>query len=266
MSTELYPKISVVTPSFNQAQFLEETINSVLSQNYPNLEYIVVDGKSTDGSHDIIKKYQNRLTWMACSDKNQTDAINIGFRKATGDILAYLNSDDLYLPNTLEVVAKTFTENRGLMWVTGDCIIVNQDGVEINTLIRHYKNFLSKLNNCEVLAVANYISQPSTFVSKKIYETIGPLDEDLEYNMDFDYWLRCYRVQKPEILANALSKFRVHNNSKGFSKIKTQLSEGTGVIKRLSFRKTTVCAKKLHDNAVLYLYKKFFRNNQCGKG
>ena len=260
MSARSFPKISVITPSFNQAQFLEETINSVLSQNYPNLEYIIVDGKSTDGSHEIIKKYQSKLTWVKSIDKNQTDAINKGFSTATGDVLAYLNSDDLYLPNTFETVAKIFAERPELMWVTGDCIIVNQNGVEINKFVRSYKKVLSKSNSYIILAIANYISQPSTFINVNLYKVVGPLNESLEYNMDFEYWLRCFNIQKPKIIPITLSKFRVHSSSKGYNKIKMQLAEGTKVVEKMSFCTTAIYAKKLHDNAIMHLYKKFFRN------
>ncbi|MFH1566178.1 MAG: glycosyltransferase family 2 protein [bacterium] len=259
MTSKKFPRISIITPSFNQGQFLEETIKSVLSQSYENIEYIVVDGKSTDGSHEIIEKYQDQLIWIRDRDKNQTDAINKGFNVATGTILAYLNSDDLYLPDTLNLVIKAFAKNTNSFWLTGDCIIINQQGIEINKPIRFYKRLLSLFNNRNLLAITNYISQPSTFMTKKLLDKLGPLDENLEYNMDFSYWLKSYEIQKPVILTAALSKFRVHKNSKGSNKLRLQFAEGTEVLKKQHFCKTFINAKEQHDKIIIKLYEKAFR-------
>jgi len=127
----LYPKISIITPSFNQGKYLEETIFSVLGQNYPNLEYIIIDGGSTDNSVDIIKKYENQLTyWISEPDNGQSHAINKGFMKATGGILAWLNSDDMYLPGVLDYVAKTINiEEPGIYF--GECIHMNYQDTKL---------------------------------------------------------------------------------------------------------------------------------------
>ena len=115
-----YPRISIVTPSFNQGKYIEQTIQSVLSQNYPNLEYIIIDGGSTDGTVEIIKKYEQQLTyWISEPDKGQTDAINKGFAKCTGEIFNWINSDDYYSPNSLHIVAEVFSENPTAKVVCG---------------------------------------------------------------------------------------------------------------------------------------------------
>ena len=128
------PKISIVTPSYNQAEFLERTILSVLNQNYPNLEYIIIDGGSTDSSAEIIKKYERYLTyWVSEPDDGQADAINKGFAKATGDILAWLNSDDLYLPGALLKVKESF-QNAGIAFLYGHSILVDKEDRVIRIL------------------------------------------------------------------------------------------------------------------------------------
>jgi len=135
---EKLPKISIITPSFNQGQFIEETIQSVLNQKYPNLEYIVIDGGSTDNTLDILKKYEGKLKWISEKDKGQSDGINKGFKMATGDIIAWLNSDDYYLPGALHEVARFFIKNPEAQWVTGDY------------MEKKFKSILFGIKNCFV--------------------------------------------------------------------------------------------------------------------
>src|SRR5918996_5336836 len=130
-----YPRISIITPSFNQGNFIEETILSVLSQEYPDLEYLVMDGGSSDATLDVLKKYSGRITWFSEPDQGQTDAINKGLRRATGSVVGYLNADDLLLPGALNKVAQTFTADPQAWWVTGKCQIVDEENNEIRTPI-----------------------------------------------------------------------------------------------------------------------------------
>ena len=173
MKQKTLPKITVITPSYNQGHFITETIDSVLSQNYPNLEYIVMDGGSTDDTVDILKSYGKKFTWVSKKDKGQTDAINKGIKKSTGDIICYLNSDDVFLPNTLNTVAEYFMQNPEAMWVTGDYFIIDADGNKIQSFVAEYKKWLRQNPSKQRLSIANYIIQPSTFWRKELTQEIG---------------------------------------------------------------------------------------------
>src|SRR5436190_1293824 len=169
------PKISIVTPSFNQAEFLEETMLSVLDQDYPNLEYIVIDGGSTDGSVEIIKKYADRLAyWVSESDQGQSEAINKGFARATGDVLAWLNSDDAYYPGSVAYIANHFQNNPADDLIYG----VHNDVNERGEVIRKGMWFPFA---AQVFQVGFAICQPTSFWRRKVWDTCGPLDTSLHY-------------------------------------------------------------------------------------
>ncbi|MGD0712122.1 MAG: glycosyltransferase family 2 protein, partial [Bacteroidales bacterium] len=198
------PKISVVTPSYNQGQFLEQTILSVLGQNYPNLEYIIIDGGSTDNSVEIIKKYAKRIYyWVSEPDNSQSHAINKGFDKATGDILCWLNSDDIYMPNILQYVAKNINIDEAQI-LTGNCIHFSESETEGVTVqgcktVQYFQEF-DLLN-------ADFITQPSTFWTRKVLEKVGKLNEQMHFVFDWDWFIRAKQagvVFKPVSLTFSL--------------------------------------------------------------
>jgi glycosyltransferase involved in cell wall biosynthesis len=209
-----YPKVSLITPSLNQGKFIEETIQSVLSQDYPNLEYIIMDGGSSDNTLDILKRYSNRLMWVSEKDKGQTDAINKGLHLASGEIFAYLNADDTYLPGTLFKVAQIFMNRPEIIWVTGQCRIVDESNQEIRKLITAYKNFWLRFNHRYTLLITDYISQPATFWRAKALKDFGYPDENLHYAMDYEYWLRLYSRYPPMFIPEYLATFKIHPHSK----------------------------------------------------
>jgi len=206
-----YPKITIVTPSFNQAEFLEQTINSVLNQEYPNLEYFVLDGGSTDGSVGIIEKYDDQIDWWVSEvDRGQTHAINKGFERATGELIAWLNSDDYYLPGCLIKVAKLYNE-RNFEFLAGALRLVDKKGEFIET-----KNPVWAPPR-EILFETQgfYMTQPACFWRRELLNKTGLLDESYHYAMDFDLWLR-FRENGVdfELVNEEFTCFRQHEDAK----------------------------------------------------
>lgn len=182
--TQNSPLISIVTPSFNQTRYLEDTIRSVLRQDYPNLEYIIVDGASTDGSVDIIRKYADKLAWWASEkDNGQAEAINKGLSRARGEILAWLNSDDTYLPGAISSAVRTFEENPDVVLVYGNMLAVDEYGETINVL--RYNQL-----NLEDLLCFQIIGQPAVFFRREALEKVGDLDITYHFLLDHHLWLR----------------------------------------------------------------------------
>ncbi len=204
-----WPKISIVTPSYNQAEFLERTILSVLGQNYPELEYIIIDGGSTDGSVDIIKKYEKYLTYCVSEpDKGQADALNKGFRKSTGEILGWINSDDMYLPRTFWKIAEAFKKYPDAAIVYGDYIKVNDEDRCI--ALRRQPSFDYRICLYAYLTVM----QPASFFQRKAFFDVGGLDSSLNYSLDYDLILRLAKRGKMKHIKEYLAAFRLHPSSK----------------------------------------------------
>jgi glycosyltransferase involved in cell wall biosynthesis len=215
----MLPKISIITPSFNQGLFLEDTIVSVLDQQYPNLEYIIVDGGSTDNSVSIIKKYESKINyWVSEKDSGQSEAINKGFSRATGEILSWLCSDDLYLPGTLNKVAQLFTANPDTVMIHGRSILFDESGKE--TIKGADKEELD-LRYFTVIP----FPQPSSFFRKKLISEQGLLREDLHFAMDYDLLIRTALWYKILPAEDIFSRYRLHKDSKTTSQIKSFAKE-----------------------------------------
>lgn len=222
-------KISIITPSYNQGQYLEETICSVINQHYPNLEYIIIDGGSTDQSVEIIKKYENQIYyWISEKDRGQSHAINKGFAQATGEIVCWLNSDDLLAPGTLDLVAQTFEQTK-CKWLTANCnIIDSQSNILGSYQYEIPKNTYEWLNHF-VRGLSYPILQPSTFWRKELFQKVGFLNETFHYAFDHEFFFRLFlEIGKPATLNINLSSFRLHNESKT-------------IVNSLNFRKENRC-------------------------
>lgn len=208
-----FPKISVIIPSYNKVPYLKDTLRSIIDQEYPNLEVIIQDGGSIDGSVKIIKEFANKypkiFKWVSQKDNGQLEAINKGFKRATGDILTFINADDLYKNKALINVGMYFMKNPNTLWVTGYSEIVNEKRVVKSKLVTKYKNVLLNLNNYFLLLMVNYISQPSTFLSRRAYEKFGPFVGTKKYVMEYDLWLKLGKVQMPAVIKKNLSSFRL---------------------------------------------------------
>lgn len=205
------PKISIVTPSFSQGEFLEKTITSVLDQGYAPIEYIVIDGGSTDGSVDIIRRYAERLTyWESEKDRGQSHAINKGFARATGDILAWLNSDDRLEPGALHTVAAAAAGHPDAGVFVGAGRKMYRDGRE-----NYYKEprDLSFAGLCRWMDGNNFM-QPSCFFRKSVWDACGPLDETVHIALDVDLWLRMVKHTRFQRIDRLLSTATFHENAK----------------------------------------------------
>ncbi|MBW6440669.1 glycosyltransferase [Patescibacteria group bacterium] len=205
-----YPKISIVTPSFNQGEFLERTILSVLNQNYPNLEYIIIDGGSTDNSVEIIKKYEKYISyWVSEKDEGQGDALNKGFLKATGNIVGWQNSDDIYLPKAFLAVANEFKAHSNADIIFGNRLKINKTD-KVWRKFKFTPFYLTSYWYCRMS-----LSNQSAFWKRKLFSEIGMIDKNISFIMDYDFFLRAGIRKKKFVHINRfLGGFRIHESSK----------------------------------------------------
>jgi glycosyltransferase involved in cell wall biosynthesis len=203
------PIVSIITPSFNQERFIEQTIQSVFAQDYSNIEYIIIDGGSTDGSVEVIKKYGDRLAWWVSEkDKGQTDAINKGFTRARGAILAWINSDDTYEPQAISEAVAYLAQHPEVGMVYGDANLIDEDGQIIGRFPARQTDY-RKLRRGYV-----HIPQQTTFFRANLWQKVAPLDDSFYFAMDYDLWVRLSKlaplVYTPRLWAN----FRLHGSGK----------------------------------------------------
>ena len=236
-------KISIITTNFNTDKYLEQTIISILSQKGDfDLEYIITDGGSKDNSLDIIRKYDKEIRegkwgsniefkYVSEKDRGQSDGINKGLRMATGEVVAFLNADDLYIDGTLEKVITYFKENPDCMWLTGYHRVIDEDGKEIRKFITNSKNKKLKNYSIQKLLIDNCIPQPSTFWRREILNEIGYIDENLHFCMDLDYWIRIYGKYDLHVIPEYLSEFRFTSSTKTGGTSSKTLEESEMVVK-----------------------------------
>ncbi len=207
-----YPLVSIVTPSYNHVRFLEATIRSVLEQDYPRIEYIVIDGGSKDGSVEILERYSDRLAyWISESDAGQTDAINKGFDHATGDIFAWINSDDLYRPGTISAAANYLQDHPEVGLVYGDADFINDRG-EIIGRFPSARTDYKRLRQGYV-----HIPQQATFFRSRIWKLVKPLDTSFYFAMDYDLWVRIAGLTPIQHQHLTWAAFRLHDHTKTMS-------------------------------------------------
>jgi len=206
---EKLPRITIITPSYNQGEFLEETILSVVNQNYSNLEYIIMDGGSTDNSVDIIKKYEDKISyWVSEPDNGQADAIHRGLEKATGDIFAYINSDDIFLPDSFKVISEAFMSNPSAQWVVGKGYCIDEKGRFLN------RKEYAPITFMNMLFLEDCVMQPTAFWRKELYFSVGGIDTKYQFSFDYDLFLKFVERSKPVIVDHDVAAFRMHPLSK----------------------------------------------------
>jgi len=245
-------KFSVVTPSLNQCKYIEKNIKSVLIQDYPNFEHIIIDGGSIDGTIKILKKYPH-LIWVSERDRGQANALNKGFRKATGDIICWLNSDDLLCNNTFFVIRNFFKKNKGIDAVYGNSIVIDEKGSK-KYLIKPGEFNFSKL----LYRIYSYIPQPSMFFRANLLEEVGYLNEKLKYAMDYDYWIRIGLKKKIMYIDKELSMFRLHGESKTTSNSYEMFEECLALSKKYGAEKFIKYKYYYHKYRLKFIFYDFY--------
>jgi glycosyltransferase involved in cell wall biosynthesis len=230
----ILPSFSVVTPSYNHAAFIEETLRSVVDQGYPDLEYLVMDGGSADGTVDILRKYDGKLSWISERDGGQAAALNDGFRSTSGEIIGWINSDDLYAEGALQAVGEYFAAHPEVEWLYGRCPIIDVSGRRSRELITLYKEFWMRRYSRRRLLIENFINQPATFFRRRLLERVGALDTRYRNAFDYDLFVRMAQVARPAYLDRVLAYFRVHAEAKTSSTFERTFREEVDSVERVT--------------------------------
>jgi glycosyltransferase involved in cell wall biosynthesis len=226
------PSISVITPCINAAATISGTLESVRAQGYPRLEHLVVDGGSTDSTPDLLRAAPG-IRWISEPDRGRVDAANKGARMATGDVIAWLNADDRYLAGALHLVAEAFAENPRAAWASGYCMIVDAEGREVRRAVSAYKRFLVRRWSFPLYLTQNFLSDPATFIRRRAFEEVGPLDERYRESHDYDLWLRVARRHgAPVLIERDLACFRMTEGTLSMSRFEHQFQEHRAIARR----------------------------------
>jgi glycosyltransferase involved in cell wall biosynthesis len=226
-----WPKVTIVTPSYNQGHFIEKTIQSVLSQTYPKIEYLIIDGGSSDATCDVVRKYSDRIDyWVSEPDNGQSDAINKGWARSTGDILAWLNSDDYFLPGAVESAANALVSHSEASFVYGDAILVDWHGNSIGDMNTHsramtHKEFMRR-------RIPYQVPQPTTFYRRSSLMSAGMLNVDLHYAMDFDLFMRLLQAGPAVYLPRRQAAMRLYPGTKTSTNVTDNWHEKLGVLRQ----------------------------------
>jgi len=263
-----WPLISVITPSFNQGRFIEETIRSVLLQGYPNLEYIIIDGGSTDKTLEIIRKYEKWISfWVSEPDEGQADAVNKGWEKANGPILGWLNSDDIYASGAFYAVAHAWLEASEPLMIYGDAY-------STDITLSPYKKKTMKGYSLKAMLSGKRMPQPSVFISKKLFSELGPLNQSLYYSLDFEYFLRAWlkpNIEKyfyvPQVLAYSRRYADTKCQSGGSQRVEENFRILEMVWKRqLNAYHTYKEWRLAYASSLVLLAQRYFENGSLFKG
>ncbi len=220
----MLPTVTVITPVFNAAGTLPETLASVREQDYPGLEHVVVDGGSTDGTVDILRETDG-VRWISEPDRGLAHALNKGIALANGDVIGELNADDVYEPGALRAVGEAFAARPDAMWLTGYCRIIDGEGREIRRAVTRYKNALLRRYSLGLYLTHNFVSAPATFFRRETLQAAGGFDERYRISVDYDLQLRIARAHDPIVLRRPLASFRMVEGTLSMSGFRTQFRE-----------------------------------------
>ena len=251
-------RISLVTPSFNQVEFIERTMASVVDQQGAFvLDYRVIDGGSTDGTLDVLRRCtDSRVSWVSEPDSGQVDAINKGLRSATGDIVGWINSDDMLLPGALARVARAFQEHPEAEWLHGRCEIIDVRDRPMRRGVSLYKHLQARRHSFERLLTVNYVSQMTTFWRRSVHDQIGYLDPSLKLAFDYEFWLRLARRGAPLYLPDRIACFRWYPGSKSGRQFEAQFREdAASAARHAGHRPWVLVRKRAMNTAIVGVYR-----------
>ncbi len=253
------PLISIVIPSYNKGKYIKQTLDSIFYQSYQNFEVIVMDGGSKDSTLSILKgfsnRYKDKISWQSIKDDGQLDAINKGLEKAKGEIITFINADDVYTKNAFQIVVASFIENPGINWFVGKAFVIDEKNKEIATHVTLYKNFLLSLNLYIVLLITNYLMQPSVFISKNAYKKYGPFVGTQNFVMEYGMWLKLGKMKMPYVIGDYLSKFRIDSETKTKKMFRDILKEDQLIVKKYTRNPIILFLHYLHNFARILLVK-----------
>lgn len=223
------PRISIVTPCLNAIATIEETLSSVEAQGYPDVQHLVIDGGSTDGTLELLRSGRWDVEVHSGPDQGLSDALNKGLRLATGAVVGWLNADDIYLPGALQAVADAHLADPAAAWITGHCRIIDAESREIRAGVTRYKSALLRRYRYSTLLMQNYISAPATFLATDRLADIGEARLDQRYSMDYDLWLRAGRISPPAIIDRQIAAFRMAPGTLSMTGFRDQFREHAAI-------------------------------------
>jgi glycosyltransferase involved in cell wall biosynthesis len=249
------PRITIVTPCLNSAVTLERTLDSVRTQDYPEIEHLVIDGGSTDGTVEILERAQG-VRFVSEPDDGLCDALNKGIGKATGEVIGWLNADDIYLPGALRKAAAALESRPNRDWATGQCLIIDQDDQEIRRFVTAYKNFFLRRYSLSLHLVQNFVSAPSTFVRATAFDEVGLFDERYKLSMDYDLYLRLGRRGPPVVVNEPLACFRMVEGTFSMGNFEQQFVEHEAIARRHGKgHRLPVALNALTSRAIVGIYR-----------
>ena len=224
--------ISIVIPTLNAEKYLYQTLESILcQQDYKGYEVVIIDGNSVDGTFLIARRFADRMNifFHQIPPTGQVDAINYGFAKAHGDILAFLNADDVYLPGCFSAVNEAFRQADTPMWIYGRGRVIDKEGKEARSLVTAFKSLFWKTRNYRLLTWLCYISQPATFWRRELWQRVGIFNPIYKYSFDYEWWLRAFKVSRPGFINKDLACWRAHPGSLSVKNTQLQVNQALEV-------------------------------------